>query len=172
LVSVVSFLNQTSLGMDRTLQGIMNSLATQISSSKVLVLASIESKLDASRDNWDCGYRDIFREEPFGTDFNVLIMDIDAVLSYVDNKVLSKLCLDWTNFANQLAVAYPPAIGTLTPFRLTRSVLRYMDAAIEYYFPEDGEVGLAYEDWAAASFECQNISNTFAWDGASGTLAN
>jgi hypothetical protein len=73
----------------------------------------------------------------------VLITDIDAVLSYVDNKVLSELCLDQTDFANQLAVAYPPATGTLTSFRLTRSVLRYMNAAIEYYFPEDVEVGLA-----------------------------
>jgi predicted nucleic acid-binding Zn-ribbon protein len=172
LVSVVSFLNETSLGIDRTLQGVTDFLATQISSSKVLVLASIESKLDASRDNWDCDYRDIFREEPFGTDFNVPITDMDAVLSYVDNKVLSELCLDRTDFVNQLAMAYPPAAGTLTSFRLMRSVLRYTDAAIDYYFPEDGEVGLAYEDWAAASFECQNLANTFAWDGASGTLAD
>eukprot|EP00339_Tiarina_fusa_P009438 CAMPEP_0117085008 /NCGR_PEP_ID=MMETSP0472-20121206/59803_1 /TAXON_ID=693140 ORGANISM="Tiarina fusus, Strain LIS" /NCGR_SAMPLE_ID=MMETSP0472 /ASSEMBLY_ACC=CAM_ASM_000603 /LENGTH=470 /DNA_ID=CAMNT_0004814177 /DNA_START=150 /DNA_END=1562 /DNA_ORIENTATION=+ len=172
LVSVVSFLNETSLGIDQTLQDVTNFLAEQISANQVMVLASIENQMDAARDNWDCDYRDIFREQPFGVDFELPIpnADMDAVLTYVDGQVLSELCLDRTDFSTQLAIAYPT--GTLTSFRLRRAVLVYTNAAIDFYFPETGEDGLAYEDWSAAAFECENLSDTFAWNSALGTLAD
>jgi hypothetical protein len=160
LVTIVTFLNATSIGLDDSLQQITGFLADQIVASQVLVLESLENTYRQRVSNWDCEYRDIFREEPFGTDFSVPITDMESVIIYVDGRVLSELCLDAFDFELYLDEQYPD--GT-TSFRLVRAVLDYTAKALDYYFPEADESGLTEQEWVDASFSCDNLPEKYFW---------
>jgi hypothetical protein len=122
--------------------------------------------------NWDCDYRDVFREESFGADFAAPIdlqSQLPEVLDYVEGRVLSGLCLDVTNFFTFLNAEYPN--GVITSNRLIRSVLLYSELAFDYYFPDqyavevqqESDSGIPLDAWVKATFQCQNLNDRFAW---------
>lgn len=160
LVTVVSFLNETSLGLGNSLQQITDYLADQIVANQVLVAEILENTYRQRVQAWDCDYRDHFREESFGQDFNVLISDISSVVDYVGQRVLSELCLDKVDFEDYLLAQYQDGLNS---FRLTRGVSDYATTALDYYFPEIGEVGITPEEWSEARFDCQNLDNVYSW---------
>ena len=162
LLTIVSFLNETSQGLGDSLSEITDYLADQITANQVLVLESLENTYRQRISSWDCDYRDIFREENFGSDFSAPITDVPSVLDYVDERVMSELCLDVSDFELYLNQENPG--GIITSFRLIRGVLLYTTAALDYYFPEEDELGLAVEKWSDASFACENLSSPFFWD--------
>ena len=108
--------------------------------------------------NWDCALRDQFALEAFASDDNLAIPSdvINDVMDYVDERVLSDLCLDMDDFQNFLSDRY--GNEDITTNRLVTSVQRYTWSALDYYFPEDGETGLTDEDWATADYECGNLA--------------
>jgi methyl-accepting chemotaxis protein len=161
LLTIVTFLNETSQGLDNSLQQVTEFLAGQIAANQVLVLGSLENTYRQRISNWDCDYREIFREETFGSDFSAPITDFASVLDYVDERVLSELCLDVSDFELYLNEANPDGI---TSFRLIRGVLLYTTEALDYYFPENDETGLTLAGWSQASFTCDNLLNPFFWD--------
>jgi len=155
LVNVVTFLNDTSLGLDNSLQQITGYLAEQIEANQVILLENIENSYRQKASNWDCDYRDFFREESFGIDFNEPITNLDDVLLYVNGRVLSEICLDVEDFEAFLANRFQDVINS---HRFIRAVQEYTTAAIDYYFPEAGEVGLSAADWGDASFRCKDVA--------------
>mmetsp|Transcript_6566 Transcript_6566/g.12094 ORF Transcript_6566/g.12094 Transcript_6566/m.12094 type:complete len:511 (+) Transcript_6566:189-1721(+) len=164
LVTLVSFLNSTSVGLGNSLEDITDFLSNQISVNQGLVLNSLENTYRQRVQNWDCDFRDVFREEVFGNDFSTPIdtqTQLPAVLDYVDQRVLSELCLDVNDFASFLNAAN--ADGTITSFRLIRDVLVYTDRALDYYFPESSERGVPLEEWVDSSFSCEQLPAPFSW---------
>ena len=160
LFIIVSFLNDTSSGMDASLREITTFLADQIIANQALVLASLENTYRQRIAIWDCDYRDIFREETFGNDFTDPITDVDAVLSYVDERVFSELCLHAIDFEMYLSDRYPSGLNS---FQLIRSVLIYTTEALDFYFPESDELGLTAQEWADAAFSCNSLDRSFVW---------
>eukprot|EP00980_Cylindrotheca_fusiformis_P026231 scaffold15521_cov119-Cylindrotheca_fusiformis.AAC.5 len=160
LVTIVGFLNETSLGIDNSLTEIAGFLSSQIAANGALVIESLENTYRQRVASWDCDYRDIFREQPFGSDFNAPITERDTVLTYVDDRVLSELCLDRDDFDRYLSLTFPEG---LTSYRLVRGVVEYTAEALDYYFPEENEIGLSTTQWADASYKCENIEQSFRW---------
>jgi myosin heavy subunit len=167
LVKVVAFLNETSLGLGNSLQEITEYLAGQIVANQVLAVQSLENTYRQRVQTWDCDYRDQFRDEVFGQNYTVVISDATTVIDYVDQRVLSELCLERADFEEFLSGQYPQG---LTSFRLMQGVNNYTMAALDYYFPEVGETGVTPEEWNAASFGCQNLADAYSWRSGSALI--
>lgn len=163
LVTIVSFLNDTSLGLDNSLQQITGFLADQIAANKALVSESLENTYRQRVQSWDCDYRDFFRGESFASDFNLVITDLNSVVDYVDERVLSEICLDEADFERFLLEEYPEGVNS---FRLIRGVSIYTTKALDFFFPEANETGVTPEEWAEASYDCQKLQASFALTGS------
>lgn len=159
LVKVVGFLNETSVGLDTSLQQVTDFLVGQITANQVLVLASLENTYRQKVQTWDCDYRDHFVEESFGQDFNVLISNVTQVVDYVNERVLSEICLDKLDFQQYLRAAFPEGLNS---FRLIRGVNDYTLSALNYYFPQANQTGVSPDDWANASYDCQKLKKPFS----------
>lgn len=159
LVKIVTFLNETSLGLDNSLQQVSAFLADQITVNQVLVLASLENTYRQKVQTWDCDYRDHFAEESFGQDFNVLISNITQVVDYIDERVLSEICLNKSDFQQYLRAEFPEGLNS---FRLMRGVNDYALSALNYYFPQANQTGVSPDDWADASYDCQKLQEPFS----------
>lgn len=162
LISIVSFLNDTALGLDSSLEFVSGYLADQISANKELVVQSLENTYRQRVLNWDCDYRDIFREESFGQDYSLAIANMDAVLGYLDQRVLSELCLSVQDFQRYLDREYPGEI--INTLQLIRAVSLFTTSALDHYFPEPGESGLTANEWSEASYKCDLLVNPFHWE--------
>ena len=160
LTTVVSYLNDTSVGLGNTLQQITDFLASQIVANQVLVAETLENTYRQKVQAWDCDYRDTFRDEAFGQNYTVVISDVSTVMDYVDQRILSELCLDKEDFEDYVSVRYPEG---LTSFRLVQGVGNYTSAALDYYFPESGEVGVTPQEWNTASYNCENLETDYSW---------
>jgi DNA repair exonuclease SbcCD ATPase subunit len=160
LNTVVSFLNETSIGIGDSLETFTGFLAEQITSNRVLVLETLESTARQKTSNWDCDYRDIYREKDYGIDFEVFIptADIPQVVSYVDARILTDLCLSEADFTKYLEDTYPLF---LTSNRLVTAVTVYVTEASDWYFNE----GVSPEQWAEAGYQCENIQDQFIFTG-------
>jgi len=174
LVTLVDFLNETSTGLGSNLEEITTFLSTQIEVNQQLVLLSLENTYRQRVQNWDCEYRNVFREESFGADFTAPIdvqSQLPEVLNYVEVRVLSDLCLDATNFYTFMNAEYPD--GVITSNRVIRSVLLYSELAFDYYFPtqyavevqqqQAEESSIPLDAWVKATFQCQNLNEKFSW---------
>ena len=172
LEMIVGFLNETSLGIGESLEDVTDFLAEQISTSRLLLLTNIETSFQSRVANWDCDYRDVYRERPFGIDFDLQIppKEIPGIVAYVENRILSDLCLHGADFHNYLTIQYG---DDLTSNRLVTGVTNYVSAALDWYFDnnigkDDEEsrhrrtaVGVSQEEWAAAGYQCENLNDSF-----------
>lgn len=160
LVTILGFLNETSLGIDTSLFQITDMLSDQIAASEVLVLENLENTMRQRIGNWDCDYRDVFREQSFGVVFTSPITERSRVLDYVDGRVLSELCLSRDDFDSYLTFQFSEG---LTSYRLFRGVVEYTAKALDFYFPEEDEIGLSATDWSDAAYSCKNLRTNFRW---------
>jgi hypothetical protein len=159
LLTIVNFLDETSEGLDDSLQQVTNFLADQITANQVLLLGSLENTYSQRVNSWDCDFRSIFGERDYGQDFNAEIpaSDFNEVVTYVSNRVLDELCLDSADFSQYLQqVQFTP----LTSNRLSTAVTLYTQIALDWYFPEENESGLTFENWSTAKYDCQNIDQS------------
>jgi peptidoglycan hydrolase CwlO-like protein len=157
LRTVISFWDEVTDKSDETYVEMTTFLAQQISTNRLLVLEALQNTYHQRVANWDCALKDQFALEAFANDDNLPIPQdrVNEVLAYVDERVLSELCLDKNDFEEYLEDAY--TINDINTNRLVASVQRYTWSAIDYYFPESGESGLAAEDWAAAEYDCGKL---------------
>jgi ABC-type transporter Mla subunit MlaD len=159
LKTVIEFWGDVSGNFDDTYEEMAAFLAQQIETNRFLVLEALQNTYHQRVGGWDCALRDQFAMEPFANDDSVTIPgdSIDDVLTYVDERVLSDLCLDKADFEKYLEDRY--SIAEVTVGRLATSVQRYTWSAIDHYFPEDGETGLSAEDWATAEYDCGKLAS-------------
>lgn len=159
LTSVVGFLNETAGDLGESLEQITEYLASQIESNKVLVLSNLENTMRQRALNWDCNYGALFGQNEWGSDFDLAIpaSGWSDVVAYVNENVLEELCLSVADFNMYLSDEY----DVWNSRNLISAVSGYTTTAMDWYFPEEEEIGLSHEDWAAASFNCENLSSKF-----------
>jgi chromosome segregation ATPase len=158
LETVVSFLDEVAGNIDETYEQISAFLAEQIKTNRFLVTEALENTFHQRVANWDCALRDQYALEEFANDDNIAIPEdrITGVLEYVDERVLSDLCLDKGDFNSYLEDEY--TLNDVTIARLVTAVQKYTWDALDYYFPEEGETGLSDVDWADAKYDCGNLA--------------
>jgi len=163
ITGIVGFLNETSLGFETSLEVVANVLADQIVANQALLLETLENTYRQRINDWDCEYRDKFREFDWGTNYALLIpiTNLDSVTTYLDKRIFNEVCWDASNFVEFLNTEYPD--GDITSYRVIRSVIDYSDLALDYYFPESGEVGLTTKEWSDASYSCENLASKYVW---------
>lgn len=156
LVSVVSFLEDTSAGLDSSLQDTTEFLANQIDTANQRALNSLESEYRTRIIQWDCDYRDSFREYTWGNDYEVAIpsSEINLAVDYVGRQVLDEVCLSTTNFEDFLRTNYSP----ITSNRIITAITIYADEGLEWLFNLDTNI------WEDASFNCENLHVQFDID--------
>merc|ERR1711933_251846 len=140
-------------------------LAEQISAYEVLVIEGIQNSYHQSVASWDCNFADRFRSEEFSSDWNqkILPSESNTVMEYINDRVLSNLCLSPTDFDRFIEDRYPDSKSTgVSVNQLQTVVERYTMAAFDYYFPDNDSVdsGLTDEDWAEAEYNCEQLPET------------
>eukprot|EP00980_Cylindrotheca_fusiformis_P002090 scaffold470_cov98-Cylindrotheca_fusiformis.AAC.2 len=134
-------------------------LEEQLVSNTDSALSAIESRMRARLTNWGCNFGPRFGAEEFGQNFSVEIPAASwtEVSDYVSERVLDAMCLDSDDFLRYLQKTYSP----WTPNNLIQAVSVYTETALDFYFPEENEVGLTPDDWANANYECKNLSTKY-----------
>jgi len=158
LQTVADFLDDAAQNLNESFDEVTAFLAEQISTNRFLVVENLQNTYHQRVANWDCALRDRFALEDFTRDGNMPIPDdiFPVVMLYVEERVLSDLCLDTSDFELYMSNRYNGE--DITVNRLTTSVQRYTWDALDHYFPEADEDGVAPEAWAAAAYECGNLS--------------
>jgi flagellin-like hook-associated protein FlgL len=165
LGTIVSFLNATTTNLNETFEAVSAFLADQINVNRFLVMQTLQNTYQQRLSSWDCDFRDAFRNRDFVSDGSIPIGadDYPAVVAYVDEQLLTNLCLDQADFEQYLESAVVQS-GTVPPVsttvnQLITGVQTYTNLAVDYYFPDNGDAvgGLTDEDWVAASYNCQNL---------------
>ena len=159
LQTVVSFLDETTDALDQTFDDVAAFLAEQINTNRMITMETLQNTYQQRLSNWDCALKDQFATESFAEDGDVAIPSnrYQEVIDYVEERVLSELCLDTNDFEQYLDDRYGGQDITIN--RMVSGVQRYTMTALDYYFPESGEVGLSPFDWADATYQCDNLSN-------------
>jgi len=163
LRTVINFWDGVTDNVEQTYDEMTAFLANQISTNRVLVLEALQNTYHQRVANWDCALKDQFAMDAFASDENLSVPQarIDAVLEYVDERVLTDLCLDKNDFQKYLEDNY--TLNDITINRLVTSVQRYTWSAIDYYFPETGESGLTTQIWSAAEYDCGKLPASVAY---------
>jgi len=156
-----------------TLGSITESLGEKVKQQQRSTLQQLEVYYRQVLAGWDCDYRDIFRSEPYGQDFDVSISASaelpSEVQTYIDERILSKLCLDSNDFREYLTVTIQQQSDNngVTSNRLIRALVLYTEDAMKHYFPpseatEDGDSdGISFSEWIDASFRCDLLDSSF-----------
>ena len=136
----------------------LNETAGDITAYRVLVLETMQGLYMQRVTGWDCDFRSYFLTKPFATDRSAPIgqENYSDVLEYVDERVLSELCLSRSDFEGYLKAEYIQG-GLLTTNQLMKGVAAYTSNAIDYYFPDDNDTGLTSLDWSEAGYKCENL---------------
>ncbi|CAB9524920.1 expressed unknown protein [Seminavis robusta] len=168
LLSVVTFLNETSTNLQGNLESIVDFLAGQIDVNRFLVLETLENTYQQRTQSWDCGFRDFFLTEPFIQDPTVSIgsTELPSVLDFIESRLLTDLCLDLDDMQLYLQqTSGKTDLSDLTSNELIQGTSRYVTLVMEYYFGgnygDDG--GVSPEEWGEASYQCQNLQLPFLW---------
>lgn len=175
LVSILTFMTQTGIDLNTTVEELTGYLGKEIDENSVLVLLSLEHSYQNIYMYWtSAGIFDNlfsskewmdFKDKPIGRD------DYVELIEYIDENVISDVCANREDFekflANDPVVGYNGSVPPVDiSFRSIRSgVERYFSALINYYFKFDG-TGLSKLEWMEAKFKCRNIpvNRRFTWN--------
>jgi len=168
-----------------TLGEITQVLGEQVKQQQRTTLQQLEISYRQLLAGWDCDYRDVFRSEAYGQDYDTLLVSESwggllplEVQTYVEERVLSKLCLDPKDFQTYL---FSTNADGVTSNQLIRAVVLYTEDAMKYYFESslaesnsDGENtntvednpnananGVTLSEWIDASFRCDRLASPF-----------
>mmetsp|Transcript_19719 Transcript_19719/g.22742 ORF Transcript_19719/g.22742 Transcript_19719/m.22742 type:complete len:626 (+) Transcript_19719:169-2046(+) len=189
LLDGLQYLNTTlTEGLDTSLEEITLILGEQVQQQQYMTLKQLEISYRQVIQNWDCTYGTVFSNEEYGQDYEVPLTDNNilpqTVTTHVEERVLSKLCLNSYDFAEYLNQSYN---GLITSNQLLRSTVLYTDAALHYYFPttatnnddittseaiiafsgdddEGKNGGMPLTEWIQAGFRCELLSTPFVWN--------
>merc|ERR1712192_99978 len=149
----LEYLNTTlSDGIDTSLEDITVLLGEQVQQQQSLTLTQLEISYRQLIQNWDCEYRNVFGNEPYGQNYDIpMIVEYDPdadlmvlpsdVHEYITDRVLSKLCVSSDGTEDDDFLRYLQQTNTdvvrdgIISKQLIRSVLLYTDDAMRYYFP-------------------------------------
>jgi len=181
-----------------TLVEISEVLGEQVQQQQRSTLRQLEISYRQLLAGWDCDYRDVFRSESYGQNYELVLPPATGenpsilattsgivipleVQNYIDERVLSKLCLDPDDFQKYLSsIADELDAEGVTSNQLIRAVVLYTEDAMQYYFsssvdadsnngdsgsttttPKDAS-GIPLSEWIDASFRCDLLKSPFA----------
>jgi len=166
LESGLNYLNETLFANGNlvessaaTLTEISEVLGERVQQQQQSTLVQLEISYRQLLAGWDCGFNDVFS---FGQGTVIAVnggsLPVD-VQNYLDDRVLSKLCLDYNDFERYLLST---TAGAVTSNQLLRTVVLYTEDAMKYYFPSDASSdGVSLSEWIDASFQCSLLDTTF-----------
>jgi len=168
LTTIVDFLNQTSQDVDNSLDQITSFLSSEIESRTNVYLANLKVLYQNKIEDWRCDYESVFGNRAFGNNYNLPIDNVTQVVKWVDDRVLDELCLDPQNFNQYLAHEHTSNIFArnqtgFNSISLIQATYKYTTAALDYYFPNEGEVGLDNQDWRDAGYDCDYLKDSYVW---------
>jgi uncharacterized coiled-coil DUF342 family protein len=161
LKNLVSFLNETALNIDNSFDTIADYLSKQIESNRVLVMETLENLYRQRISNWDCDFREFFLTESFvsNRDAPIGIELYPKVIGYIEERVLSDLCLNTTDFEGFLEEGMNVTNKSDASFnKLQQAAGQYTDLAVNYYFSPSAETNSTTSvQWAEAKYNCNNL---------------
>mmetsp|Transcript_21525 Transcript_21525/g.31832 ORF Transcript_21525/g.31832 Transcript_21525/m.31832 type:complete len:329 (-) Transcript_21525:81-1067(-) len=163
LGTVVSFLEDTSLSSEQTYEALASSLAEQILTRQRLLVEDKHIKYDTMLIHWDCDLDSTFRLRSFVKDDTTPITSAyySGVIEYLEEQLLSELCIDTQDletFLRNEVLGPNFELESIALVDLKSGVSEYTLELLNYYFPDEGEVGgLTGDDWSAASYNCANL---------------
>lgn len=165
LESGLNYLNETLFANGNivessaaTLSDISEALGERVQQQQRSTLQQLEISYRQLLTAWDCDYRDVFRSEPFGQDFDAVISGVPLpadVRTYLDDRVLSRMCLDLQDFEEYLSST---VAGGVTSNQLIRAVVLYTEDAMQYFF-DGSEIPMS--EWIDAGFRCDLLESPF-----------
>lgn len=153
---IVSFLDKASGNFGNSFDKVAAHLSEQITANRILVLESLENVFRQRIETWDCDYSQVFFDFDFVVDRDAIVTsdEQELIIDYLEERVMEELCLDTTDFENYMEDTYPEGWSSN---QLATGVLIYTGAALDYYFPEQEEVGLPPQVWADAEYKCERL---------------
>eukprot|EP00980_Cylindrotheca_fusiformis_P002444 scaffold582_cov73-Cylindrotheca_fusiformis.AAC.4 len=153
------FLNETAGDIGQSYNQITTFLADKISANRALMLARKKNSMQGSVANFECNYGDRFSSTDFGMNFALEIPSSTwfEVSNYVSERVMEENCLDDADFVKY----FQDKFSFWSTINLFEAVTGYTNAAFAWYFPDPGETGLTYDDWATANFDCQQLTTKY-----------
>jgi len=143
-----------------TLSDISEMLGERVQQQQQSTQVQLEISYRQLLAGWDCDYNDVFQ---YGAD-DVISSNNGNLFptelqSYLNDRVLSKMCLDSQDFERYLLTSTPA--GGIKSSDLVRAVTLYTEGAMTYYFPSDRNNGVTLEEWIDASFRCDQLESPF-----------
>lgn len=160
LATLVSFLDETALSIDESFETFTVYLADQVVGYRSLVMETLENLYRQRTAFWDCDFREYFSLDTFTKERDAPIGPslYPVVIEYIEERVLSDLCLNTTDFELFLAkdMVNTSNVSNASFNLMKRSVGRYTDLAVYYYFAARGD-GITSELWSEANYNCDNL---------------
>jgi DNA repair exonuclease SbcCD ATPase subunit len=162
LATLVGFINKTALEFDETFDAFSAKIAQQIDYNRALVIETLENLYKQRTAFWDCDFREYFLTEQFVQNRWVPIGKemYPRVLAYIEERILSDLCLSTSNFEEFLGYEFVGSLDrrfNISFNELQRAVGLYTDNAENYFFPSGNATGVLPSTWAAADYKCANL---------------
>ena len=161
LRTILTFLDEAADDIGESYDEISAFLANQIETNQNLLMETLQNTYQQTASNWVCSFQSFFSGDTFITnpDTPIGVPAYSDVMNYVEDNVLAPICLGRADFEEFLAadngLTNPPIDVTLN--QLISSLSEYTTAALNVYFPDEGETGLTYEDWEAARYKCSGL---------------
>mmetsp|Transcript_84556 Transcript_84556/g.234470 ORF Transcript_84556/g.234470 Transcript_84556/m.234470 type:complete len:651 (+) Transcript_84556:76-2028(+) len=164
LISLVSFLNTTASSVERSFDGLKDFLLAQIQTERVLVLESIHATSDERVASWRCSLNDAFGTAAFVANGQLTIdlPRLPQVLSYVEEVLLSELCVNKTDFELYLDRSYN-LTDSLSLTELAEGVRQYTTQVLDFHFPDEDSQGSGTTplEWEQAGYRCARLPRQF-----------
>ena len=161
LQTIASYIEESSQGLDETYEELTQYLAEQITVYREVAKSTLQNIYTQRVALWDCAFRDTFAEEPFATanGGNIPIPRRkfeEDVLEYIDERVLSELCVSKNSFKDYLEDIFVDPVYTTN--HLISGLNSYTNLVLDFYFPpDDNEEGLSSDIWAEAGYDCEKL---------------
>lgn len=177
---IESFLSEEAANIQQSVDQIAAFLTDQIDANRNLVLQRMATAYRQVTTSFTCGFDLTYRGFSFtsdpnsslgGTWYPFAVIGPGNEDGYVEETVLTELCLDSDDFEAYLSNFIGGEPNTVTTNELQSGVSRYVDLAMVWYFPYEEEdatttvTGVGSGDWAEAGYNCENLpqEKQFFW---------
>lgn len=163
LGEIVSFLEEEAEGVERSYAELAAYLADTILRKRVLAEIGLHERMKSELAGWQCGYKTAFSSQEFVQNEQIPIgyASYDTVVGYISDSFFHDLCISRGNFETFLrseVLMRGQNLWEITSKNLAAGVNMYTTEVLEYYFPDEGEIGLNSTVWDEADYDCDNLS--------------
>ena len=161
--TIVSFLEGEANGAQQSYDELARALEETIVRKRALAEIGVKERMNSELASWECGLDNAYGHLAFGKNFSLPIgyTYYDDVINYTNGKLLADFCIEIEDIESYLKnefISEGTSLWTINLENFTKGVNVYTSAALNYYFPDEGDTnGLESESWEAANYECNNL---------------